>query len=115
MSLPTDTTVWLAAANDAATFVIIYDGLKLGDDVARVSTYLNFMGQSEQAMNWYQSIFNGSFVTPFMRYNDTPPNPDAPPLSEDEGNQIMHVELEILSGHVIMATDMLESDRKSVV
>ena len=77
--------------------------------MARVSTYLNFMGQSEEAMNWYQSIFGGSFVTPFMRYNETPPNPDAPALSEAEGNQIMHVELEILSGHVIMATDMLES------
>ena len=40
---------------------------------------------------------------------DAPPMEGGPELSEAERNMIMHVELPILAGHVLMATDMIES------
>jgi PhnB protein len=40
---------------------------------------------------------------------DVPADPDSPPISDAEKQKVMHVELPILGGHVIMATDMLES------
>ncbi len=38
-----------------------------------------------------------------------PPAPGAPELPEHERSKVMHVELPILAGHVLMGTDMLES------
>jgi len=75
----------------------------------RVSTYLNFMGNTEEAFNFYKSVFGTEFLAPIMRMGDMPPNPGAPGLSDAEKNMVMHVELPILAGHVLMATDMLES------
>src|SRR5487761_2379975 len=75
----------------------------------RVSTYLNFMGNTEEAFNFYKSVFGTEFLTPVTRMGDMPPTPGAPELSDAEKNMVMHVELPILAGHVIMATDMLES------
>ena len=74
----------------------------------RVSTYLNFMGTTEDAFNFYRSVF-GTDLGPIWRMGDMPGDPDAPPLSESEKNMVMHVELPIMGGHVLMATDMLES------
>jgi len=75
----------------------------------RVSTYLNFMGNTEEALNFYKSVFGTDFLSPIMRMGDMPPAPGAPELSDAEKNMVMHVELPILAGHVLMATDMLES------
>jgi uncharacterized glyoxalase superfamily protein PhnB len=47
-----------------------------------------------------------------MRFGDTPADLGMPALSDAEQQMIMHVELPILAGHVIMATDMLESMKK---
>ena len=44
-----------------------------------------------------------------LRMGDMPPSPGQPELSEAEKEMVMHVELPILAGHVIMGTDMLES------
>ena len=77
--------------------------------MARVSTYLNFNGNADEAFTFYKSVFGTDFNGPVMRMGDTPPGPDAPPLSEAEKTYIMHAELPILGGHVLMATDMLES------
>ena len=75
----------------------------------RVSTYLNFMGDTEEAVNFYKSVFATEFLTPIMRMGDLPANPGVSELSDVEKNMVMHVALPILAGHVIMATDMLES------
>jgi PhnB protein len=77
--------------------------------MSRVSTYLNFMGNTDEAFNFYKSVFGTEFVFPINRMGDAPPDPSAPALSEAEKNMIMHIELPILGGHVLMATDMLES------
>jgi PhnB protein len=77
--------------------------------VARVSTYLNFKGNAEEAFEFYRTVFGTDYAGPIQRMGDVPPAPNGPTLSEDEKRMVMHVELPILGGHVLMATDMLES------
>jgi PhnB protein len=77
--------------------------------MSRVSTYLNFMGNAEEAFEFYRSVFGTEYLTPISRMGDMPTNPNMPPLSEGEKNMVMHIELPILGGHVLMATDMLAS------
>lgn len=75
----------------------------------RVSTYLNFMGQAEEAFNFYGSVFGTEILGPITRVGDMPMGPGMPEVTEAEKNMIMHIELPILGGHILMATDMLES------
>ena len=77
--------------------------------MARVSTYLNFKGNAEEAFDFYRTIFGTDYLGPIQRMGDVPADPNGPKLSEAEKQMVMHVELPILAGHVIMATDMLES------
>lgn len=77
--------------------------------MASVSLYLNFMGNTEEAFNFYKSVFHTEFEGPFMRMNDIPSQPGMPPLPEEEKNKVMHVTLPILGGTKLMATDMLAS------
>jgi len=77
--------------------------------MAKVSIYLNFAGQTEEAFNFYKSVFKTEFTAPVMRMKDIPANPNMPALSEKEKNAVMHVSMPILAGTMIMGTDMLES------
>ena len=77
--------------------------------MARVSTALNFMGNTEEAFTFYSAVFGTEFSAPIMRIGDLPADPNMPPLSDADKQMVMHVELPILAGHVLMATDMLES------
>ena len=77
--------------------------------MARVSTYLNFPRSTEQAFLFYKSVFGGDFTVPIHRFRDIPAAPGQPPLTEADKNLIMHVELPILGGHVLMGTDAPES------
>lgn len=73
--------------------------------MARVSTYLNFMGNTFEAFEFYRSVFGTEYLGPVMRMGDVP-GADMP---ENERAAVMHIELPILAGHVLMGTDMLES------
>ena len=77
--------------------------------MARISTYLNFPGSTEQAFMFYRSVFGGEFNGPIHRFGEVPAAPDQPPLSEADSNLVMHVELPILGGHMLMGTDAPES------
>lgn len=77
--------------------------------MARVSTYLNFLGNTEEAFEFYRSVFGTEYIGAIARMGDVPSNPDVPPLSEAEQRMVMHIELPILGGHVLMGTDMIES------
>jgi PhnB protein len=77
--------------------------------MSSVSIYLNFMGQAEEAFNFYKSVFRTEFQGPLMRMKDIPTQPGMPALSEKEANKVMHVTRPILGGTKLMATDMLES------
>jgi PhnB protein len=78
--------------------------------MARVSTYLNFSSKTEEAFNFYKSVFGGEFGgNGIARFGDMPPMEGNPPLSESDKNLVMHIELPILGGHVLMGTDAPES------
>lgn len=77
--------------------------------MAHVSIYLNFMGNAEEAFNFYKKAFKTEFSTPIMRMGDMPAQPGMPSLSETDKKKVMHVAMPILGGTEIMATDMLES------
>ena len=77
--------------------------------MARTSTYLNFPRETEAAFQFYRSVFGGDFNGPMHRFKDMPPAPGQPPLAEADKNLVMHVELNITGGHVLMGTDAPES------
>ncbi len=77
--------------------------------MARVSIYLNFQGDTEEAFNFYKSVFNTEFIGPIMYNKDLASQPGMPSMPENELNKVMHVCLPILGGIQIMGTDMLES------
>ena len=76
--------------------------------MARTTTYLNFVDSTEQAFLFYRKVFGTEFLGPVHRFKDAPPPPGAPPLSDSVGNLVMHIELPILGGHVLMGTDAPE-------
>lgn len=77
--------------------------------MARVSTYLNFPRSTEEAFVFYRSVFGGEFNGPIHRFGEIPPAPGQPPMAEADRQLVMHVELPILGGHVLMGTDAPES------
>ncbi|KAA5537256.1 VOC family protein [Taibaiella lutea] len=77
--------------------------------MAKVSIYLNFQGNTEEAFNFYKDVFKTEFIGPVMKMKDVPVPEGMPPLSEQDANSVMHVCLPILGGTNIMGTDMLES------
>ncbi|MEZ4703267.1 MAG: VOC family protein [Rhodothermales bacterium] len=83
--------------------------------MARVSTYLNFPRETEAAFTFYKSVFGTEFTGTIMRFGDMPPQPGQPPLSDADKRLIMHIELPILGGHVLMGTDAPESMGFSLV
>ena len=70
-----------------------------------INPYLNFPGNTEEAFNFYKSVFGGELVG-LTRFKDTS---ETGKLSDDEKEKLMHVSLPIGNGNVLMATDALES------
>lgn len=78
--------------------------------MARTSTYLNFNRNTEEAFNFYKSAFGGEFGNNgIARLGDAPRAEGMPELSEDDKGLVLHVELVITGGHVLMGTDAPES------
>jgi PhnB protein len=77
--------------------------------MARVSTYLNFRSNTEEAFNFYREVFGGEFTGGISRFSDIPPSEEMPPLSEADRNLVMHIVLPILGGHNLMGTDAPET------
>ena len=76
--------------------------------MSRVSTYLNFPGNAEEAFEAYRKVFGTDYLGEIVRMRDMA-GPDGPQLSDAEGQLVGHAELPILAGHVLMATDVVES------
>lgn len=78
--------------------------------MAALNPYLNFDGKTEEAFNFYKSVFGGEFAM-VMKFKDVPP--DVPmgddgcggKMSEEDANRIMHIALPIGHGTVLMASD----------
>ncbi|MFN8406176.1 MAG: VOC family protein [Sphingobacteriaceae bacterium] len=77
--------------------------------MAKVSIYLNFMGNAEEAFNFYRSIFKTDWSAPIARMGDAPAPKGSPTLSAEDKKKVMHVALPIVGGTQIMGTDMLEN------
>ena len=77
--------------------------------MASVSTYLNFARNTEDAFNFYKSVFGGEFYgNGIMRFGDIPASPDMP-IAEEDKKLVMHVALQILGSHYLMGTDAPET------
>jgi len=74
--------------------------------MAKINPYLNFPGNTEEAFNFYKSVFGGDFAGGIFRFTDTP---DSEKLSDAEKQKVMHVALPIGKDNLLMATDALES------
>lgn len=72
--------------------------------MATINPYLNFPGTTEDAFNFYKSVFGGDFAM-VQRFGDTPGADKMPPHVK---NKIMHMSLPIGNGNILMATDAIE-------
>ena len=73
----------------------------------QLNPYLNFLGRTEEAFNFYKKVFGGEFPM-LQRFKDVPDFPGKEKLNEADLNKIMHIALKI-GDSVLMATDALES------
>jgi len=73
--------------------------------MASVNIYLTFDGNCEEAFEFYKSVFGGEF--PYVgRYKDMPPSEEGgKPVSDKEGNKIMHMSLPISKETMLMGSD----------
>lgn len=78
--------------------------------MVKLNTYINFKGNTEEAFNFYRSVFGGEF-SELMRWKDMPKSEGCEDmnLSEEDGEKIMHVALPVGNGDVLMGSDALES------
>ena len=76
--------------------------------MAHVDTYVNFLGNTEEAFNFYRKVFGTEFAS-LTRMGDMPNSHGGAVLSESDAQKIMNVQLPITGGHMLMGTDMLES------
>ena len=81
--------------------------------MAKINPYLNFNGNTEEAFNFYKSIFGGEFAT-VMRFGDMPGCDENEQITEADKEKIMHIALPIGDDDVLMATDALESMRQDL-
>jgi PhnB protein len=68
-----------------------------------VNPYLNFNGNTEEAFNFYKSVFGGEFAV-VMRFKD---GPEASKLAEKDLDKLMHIALPLGPGNMLMGTDAL--------
>ena len=71
--------------------------------MANINPHIHFNGNTEEAFEFYKSIFGGSF-TRIVRYKDLPNMENA--FSEKEFNKIMHISLPIGSSSVLTGSDV---------
>ena len=74
--------------------------------MAQTSTYLNFDRGTEEAFNFYKSVFGGEF-TSIMRFGEMPPMEGAPPVPDAAKNKLMHVSL-MVGQSMLMGSDVVE-------
>ncbi|HEY0669151.1 MAG TPA: SRPBCC domain-containing protein [Sphingobacteriaceae bacterium] len=75
------------------------------DNKARVSTYLNFPGNTEEAFNFYRSVFKTDFINGLQRFGELPADPEQPAIANNVKQMVLHVELPISGGHILMGSD----------
>jgi len=74
--------------------------------MAKINPYLNFDGNTEEAFNFYKSVFGGEFMGGIMRMGQAPGMEN---IAENEKDRVMHVSLPILGGYMLMGSDIVPS------
>ena len=77
--------------------------------MARTSTYLTFAGSTEEAFNFYKSVFGTEVVGGIARHGDVPLPEGQPPIGEDDKQLVINVQLPIIGGQHLMGTDIPHS------
>lgn len=81
-----------------------------------VCTYLNFMGNTEEAFEFYKSVFGTEYAgNGLMRMGEIPPQPDMPEMTDADKQKVLHVSLPTFGDHMLMGTDLLESMGQTLV
>jgi PhnB protein len=80
--------------------------------MTRLHAYLNFGGNTEEAFDFYRSVFGGDFSS-VVRFKDLPVQGVTVPKEEED--KIMHISLPIGEDNVLMASDTLRSLGQEVV
>jgi PhnB protein len=78
----------------------------------KVHSYLNFAGNTEEAFNFYRSVFGNEFSS-VVRFKDFPM--EGVTIPKEDEDKMMHIALPIGEDNVLMATDALESLGQQVV
>ncbi len=75
----------------------------------KVNPYINFNGTTEEAFNFYKSVFGGEFAT-LMRFKDVPQEvKQEGGMSTEEDEKIMHVALPLGKEGMLMGSDVPEA------
>ena len=77
--------------------------------MSRVSTYLNFPRNTEEAFTFYKSVFGGEFSGGGIARLGDIPQSEGPSIADEDKKLVMHIELPIVGGHMLMGTDAPES------
>jgi PhnB protein len=83
--------------------------------MARVSTYLNFPGTTEEAFNFYKTVFGTEFIGEISRFGDIPLQEGQSPTPEAHKNLIINIQLPIVAGHIIMGADATDARNEKLV
>lgn len=77
------------------------------NNAPRVVTYLNFDGKTEEAFLFYRKVFNSEFLGKGIeRFEDVPASTENwPPVADNIKKMVLHVQLPITGGHILMGTD----------
>jgi PhnB protein len=73
--------------------------------MAAINPYLHFPGNTEEAFNFYRSVFGGEFQS-VMRYKDMPA--EIPQSGNVNAERIMHISLPIGNGTALHGSDRPE-------
>lgn len=71
-----------------------------------LNPYINFKGNTEEAFNFYKSVFGGNFAA-INRFGEMPPMEGAPPVPEAAKNKIMHISLPVGTS-MLLGSDAIE-------
>src|SRR5690606_7885581 len=74
--------------------------------MAKAHTYVNFAGNTEEAFEFYRSVFGGEFLS-LVRFGELPEVAGETP--EADRDKIMHIGLKIGHDSFLYGTDALES------
>ena len=72
--------------------------------MAQINPHIMFNGNTEEAFNFYKSVFGGEFEK-IIRFKDLPKDPTNK-WTESEANKIMHIVLSIGKNSLLTANDV---------